>query len=153
NLWADGTVETEVNGPDPRWGMLAPLSQSDVIAVPGGPIYSNSVQRGVTLTNSTDPLSLAEWSETNLINGRTYVSAFAAATRTQTNTSPVGRRVFKTFDLLLRPLKIEFPGLAGAQYAYDSHGRLASQVLGSGPQARTNLLFYDNSGNLTNVTD
>jgi hypothetical protein len=75
----DGTVETAVDGPDPRWGMLAPLSQSEVIELPGGPTYSSSVQRGATLTNSTDPLSLVQWTETNRINGRTYRSAFAAA--------------------------------------------------------------------------
>ncbi|MBA7695691.1 Virginiamycin B lyase [subsurface metagenome] len=66
--WADGTVVTKVMGPDPRWGMLAPIQQSLTIATPGGLQYVIETSRTVTLTNPDDLLSLETLTDTLTIN-------------------------------------------------------------------------------------
>ena len=48
NAFSDGVVESIVLGPDPRWGMLAPIEVSTVTTFPQGPTYSTSNGRAVT---------------------------------------------------------------------------------------------------------
>ena len=55
---ADGTVLEWVEGPDPRWGMHAPVVTQFNASTPGGVNYSVNTVREVTLLDANDPLNL-----------------------------------------------------------------------------------------------
>lgn len=74
----DGTVTTEVQGPDPRFGMQAPITQRLTVKTPGGLTSTLTTQRSATLTDSANPLSLTTLTDTVTINGRSVVSTLNA---------------------------------------------------------------------------
>jgi len=88
----DGTRVDMVLGPDPRWGMRAPIAASLTVTTPGGKVLTTTTQRAVTLADPGDPLSLRTLTDTVTINGRVFTTVFDAATRTLTRTTPEGRR-------------------------------------------------------------
>lgn len=55
----DGTITTPVEGPDPRFGMQAPILKSLTVATPLGLTSTLTTTRAVTFSNPTNPLSLA----------------------------------------------------------------------------------------------
>lgn len=63
--------------------------------------------------------------------------------------SPVGRTVTVGFDSLERVVETQVEGLAAMDFAYDSHGRLASAIQGS----RKATFSYGSNGFLASVTD
>ena len=151
--YPDGTAVSVVQGPDPRWGMQAPLAASVVITTPGGKVQTTTTQRTVTLTTPTDPLSLATMTETVTINGRALTRAYTASTRTLTITSPTGRKRTGVVDQLGKLVQVQFGGLAASSFAYDSKGRLASATQGSGAGSLTTTLAYGMNGFLQSATD
>lgn len=150
---ADGTTVTLQEGPDPRFGMQAPLAAGLTITTPGGLSLLATAQSTVTLADATNPLSLTQTVDTVAINGRTYVSTFAAANRTITSRTPQGRQSVITLDEQGRPVLEQVPGIDPVSYSYDARGRLTSATQGSGLNARTVTLGYDNNGYFERVTD
>ena len=151
--YPDGTVVHLVQGPDPRWGMQAPLAASTTETTPGGKTHTTTMQRSVTLGSSGDILNLRSLTETVTINGRVSVSAYDAATRTLTSTSPAGRRTSTVADDRGRPVRTQFGDLEPSSFTYDSRGRLASDTQGQGAGSRTNRYGYGSDGFLANITD
>ncbi|MEO8133023.1 MAG: RHS repeat-associated core domain-containing protein [Betaproteobacteria bacterium] len=149
----DGTTVSVALGPDPRWGMQAPVSASVVIATPGGKVSTTTILREAALTSPSNPLSMTAVTETTTINGRAVVRSYAAATRTFTTTSPTGRKKTTVIDLPGKPVQSQFGGLAPRSFAYDAKGRLASAIQGSGAGSRTTTLAYGAAGFLQSVTD
>jgi hypothetical protein len=87
----DGTVTTQTEGPDPRFGMQAPILKSLTVQTPSALTSALTSSRAVTLTNLNDPLSLATQTDTLVINGRTYTSTYTQATRLLSTTTPAGK--------------------------------------------------------------
>src|SRR5262249_15121245 len=60
--YPDGTVETRTVGPDPRFGLLAPVLASVTVTTPGGPTLTLTETRSATLTANSqgNPLSVAQ---------------------------------------------------------------------------------------------
>ncbi len=112
----DGTVTTSVDGPDPRWGMQAPLLSSLEVSTPGGLTSTLSTARSITLSNPEDPLSLATQTDTLVINGRTYTSAFDQTARLVTTTTPAGRTSQVALDAHGRVVQEQVPGLEAVSY-------------------------------------
>src|SRR5262249_35604123 len=131
----DGVVIMLVLGPDPRWGMLAPVAKALATVTPGRLTNVISTDRTVKLANPNDPFSLITSTEINDLNGRDYVSTYTAATRTTTTTTPAGRKIVTTYDSFMRPIREQIASLAATTYAYDSRGRVSALVVGEGPQA------------------
>jgi RHS repeat-associated protein len=150
---ADGTVTTVVLGPDPRFGMLAPLAASRTVTTPGGLTSTTTVSRAATLTDPSNPFSLTQQTDTVVLNGRTYTRVYDAGSRTFTTTSPTGRKVTTTTDTRGRAVLAQDGNLAPVAFTYDARGRLATVTQGSGPSARTTTFAYDSAGNLATVTD
>ncbi len=150
---ADGTTVSVSLGPDPRWGMQAPIARSATITTPDGTVHTTTSQRAMTLTNASDLLSLRTWSETVTVNGRTFTRAYDATTRTLTDTSSTGRRDTTTIDTRGRPVQSQFGGLAASFFIYDSQGRLTTATQGSGADSRTTTFTYGGSGFLQSLTD
>jgi RHS repeat-associated protein len=151
--YPDGTVVSTVLGPDPRWGMRAPLAKSVTVRTPGGKVQTTTTQRAVTLATPGDVLSLRTFSETATVNGRAFTSAYDATTRTLTQTSPTGRRSTAVLDDRGRLVQEQLGDLAPTSYTYDLRGRLATATQGAGTGSRVTSLAYGTDGFLASTTD
>src|SRR5262249_54824073 len=69
---SDGTLFTLQQGPDPRWGMQAPINKHETITTPGGLVWTATVARTANLADPTNLLSLITQTDTATINNRTY---------------------------------------------------------------------------------
>lgn len=144
----DGTTDSETLGPDPVWGLQLPVDISETLTQ--GNLTMNSTGSRVTkLGTSGNPFSVANEKNTQTINGRTYTSTFTGSNHTWVNTSPVGRSLTLGLDSLERIATAQIGGLTATDFAYDSHGRLASATQGT----RKTTFVYDSSGFLSSFTD
>ena len=66
---ADGSVATIQYGPDPRWGMLAPVATSMTLKTPGGLTRTVTTTRTATLSDPNNLLSLTKLTDTITDNG------------------------------------------------------------------------------------
>src|SRR5574341_1075042 len=146
---SDNTVATITEGPDPRFGMQSPLISSMKITTPGGKVYSMSEGRSVTLTDTTNPLSLTTLTDTVSVNGRTYTSVYDAAAKTITASTPAGRQAITTLDSQGRVTQAQVPGLDPLNYSYDAQGRLTTITQG----VRQYTFNYDGLNQLSDITD
>lgn len=155
-LHPDGTSITIQEKSDPRFGMLAPISDSSV-KTPSGLVSVTKAQRTVTLADPSDPLSLQTLIDTSIVNGRTYSSTYTASTRTLISTTPEGRSSTQTLDAKGRPVSAQITGLAPVIYTYNAEGRLETVLRESdGEQRLTKFEYYssgDQAGLLQQVTD
>ncbi|HLK36191.1 MAG TPA: RHS repeat-associated core domain-containing protein [Polyangiaceae bacterium] len=145
----DGTTTATIFGPDPRWGIQAPIANTSTVTTPGGLRRQMSTARAVTLGDPGNPLSLQTQTDTIVVNGRTYTRAYASSTQTVTTTSPAGRQSATTLDNLGRVVKVAPPGLAPIQFSYDPQGH----VTGIAQDTRVSMFSYDSQGFLVSTTD
>jgi len=149
----DGTVTSLVFGPDPRWGMQAPVVSSLTVTTPAGLTRTVTGTRTATLANPSDPLSVLTQIETIAINGRTFTRRYDAATRTLTETSPEGRTRMMMLDAKGRVIQEQVNGREPTTYTYDARGRLSVVREGAGSAVRTSTLAYGSDGFLASLTD
>ena len=151
---ARGIRTTTMLGPDPRWGMAAPLARRlTQTTAEGVVLMTMALTRTVTLADPADPFSLLALTDTVTLNGRTTTTIYDAVHRAQTVTEPGGRVTVTTFDGQGRPLTVSTSGLAPVTYSYDARGRLTTTVEGEGASQRTTVLSYDALGRLSSRTD
>ena len=149
----DGTKVDLTLGPDPRWGMQAPLTSNLSLTLPSNLISTITTTRSVTLADPLDKLSLTSQTDTLNVNGRTYTSAYDATTKTVTITTPQGRKGKVVIDSQGRLVEEQDADLIPVNYTYDSQGRLATVTEGSGTETREVGFTYDSDGNLSTITD
>jgi RHS repeat-associated protein len=149
----DGMMANLMEGPDPRWGMQAPLVSFLTIGTPGGLVSSYTITRAVDLMEPTNPLSLVTMTDTLTINGHSYTSTYVAASQTFTATTPAGRQSTAVVDALGRVTRVQVANLNPTRFSYDARGRLASITQGDGDEARILTLGYNTNGYLATVTD
>jgi RHS repeat-associated protein len=147
--YADGTRTTLVQGPDPRFGMLAPVTKSMTITSPGKLMQTITGERIASLVNPNDPLSLKTLNDTTSINGRTFTSTFDAAAKNITSLTPMGRKTITILDNKGRIVETQVPGIVPVNFTYDSRGRLSSVMQGM----RNSSFSYHVDGNLASITD
>ncbi|MBI2877240.1 MAG: hypothetical protein HYY20_10190 [Candidatus Tectomicrobia bacterium] len=145
----DGTIMTLTEGPDPRFGMQAPVTSRLKITTPSGLTSTQTEARTVTLSDPLNPLSLTRATDTITTNGKTFTQTYDAATRVTTAVTPAGRQTTTTQDAQGRVVETRIPGLEPVRYTYDDRGRLATITQGS----RTSILSYDAQGNLASIID
>jgi RHS repeat-associated protein len=150
---SDGTITTPVEGPDPRFGMQAPLLKSLTVQTPLGLTSTLTTSRAVSLSNPNDPLSMTSQTDTLVINGRTYTSTYNQTNRLLTTTTPQGRTSSVTLDTKGRVAQEQVTGLEAVSYTYDSLGRLSTITQGSGVEARTSTLSYNTKNELISILD
>ena len=97
---ADGTATTLVLGPDPRFGMQAPVRNTFTVTTPGGLSSTTTTQRTVTLGDPANVLSLQSLADTVNANGKTFIRSYNGNTRVLTDTTPQGRTRTVTFDVV-----------------------------------------------------
>lgn len=145
----DGSTFSNVQGTDPRWGMLAPTTSSSTITTPGGHTLTATETRTANLSNPANPFSLTSLTETIKINNRNYTTVYNASTHTFSLASPAGRTGSTVIDTQGRPVSETTPGIAQVSYTYDSQGRLAT-ITQSG---RTTTFAYNAAGYISSITD
>lgn len=146
----DGTVTTTVYGPDPRFGMLAPVVTSLTISTPGGVTSTTTTARAATFAVANESTSqLATLTETTTVNGNAFTTVFDAAAHKVTSTTAAGRTSVSTLDARGRVVLVEVPVITPTSYDYDSRGRLARVTQGSRVVSNT----FDTEGRLATITD
>ncbi len=145
----DGTKVSSSEGPDPRWGMQAPIAQSMTITRPSGLALGITTNRTVTLSDPSNPLSLETQTDTLVVNGRAYSSAFTRSTQTRMITSPAGRKRTELLDVQGRVTELRVPGLAPRLFGYDAKGKLRSVLQGT----RSFSIAYDEKNRPSTLTD
>ena len=150
---SDGTSMSSTLGPDPRFGMAAPVATSVSVSTPGGITATATSERTVTFVNPAgdpqDPANVASIVDQATVNGRTITSSYDATTRTLTTTSPMGRQGSTTFDLFGRVAHSNSPGLPQTHLGYDARGRLSDIDQGT----RNTHYEYDPNGFVESVRD
>jgi RHS repeat-associated protein len=147
----DGTGIRTETGPDPRWGMQAPLMTRQTITTPGTST-SNSLTTTIErqrLIAPNDPQLWQTLTEMVTINGKSYVSTYDKATKVTTYRTPEGRVSTTKLDDQGRVVEAQIPGRLPVQVVYDSWGRVERMTQGD----RTYTLTYDDKDNLQTVTD
>jgi RHS repeat-associated protein len=149
----EGTVIVSEQGPDPRFGMQAPLTKRMSITTPNGLSALVTTEKTAELTDA-NPLSVEKLTTKVTTNSRASQSVYDASNKTLTSTSAAGRQSVSYFDDKGRVVKETVPGLANVYYTYDSRGRLTQIIEGEGDEARTTLISYDpETGYVTKITD
>ncbi len=151
--YADGTVVTVEYGPDPRWGMLAPVATKTTNVTPSGRTRTVTRQRSVTLATISDLLSLTKLTETLSDNGAVSTIIFDGLSRVLTSTTASGRISTATVDAKGRIIQREMAGIAPTSFVYDSRGLISSLSAGSGASSRTTSLTYNSARYLSAVQD
>jgi RHS repeat-associated protein len=149
---ADGTVENITLGPDPRWGMPAPVLTSDTTTTPAGLTSVLTEQRSATLADAANPLSLRTLTDTLTQNGHSFVQTYDAASRTFTTVSAEGRREVVTVDFLGRLVSDQVGSLEPLHVSYDNRGFTTAVGQGAGATDRTLTFTPDSSGNVATIT-
>ena len=150
---ADGTIVTVLQGPDPRFGMQAPIPGTARITLPSGLTSTATTTRTAPLSNANDLLSLTILTETTTVNGQPYTNVFDKASLTYTNTSPAGRVTTSRVNNKRRPALSTVANLFPVGYAYDARGRLSRIEQGIGTHQRTSLIGYNAQGYVDTLTD
>jgi RHS repeat-associated protein len=150
---ADGTTVSTVEGPDPRFGMQAPITKSATVTTPGGLTYLMTNDSRIALTNTNNPSSIRTITDTTTVNGNSWTSTYDAATKTTTTKSPEGRQGTFVEDEKDRVLLEETQGSAPTGYLYDERGRLTKVTFGTGVEARTYTYAYDEKDRLKSEKD
>lgn len=149
----DGTITNTTLDGDPRWKLQAPLTTVSTVTTPGALTSNATFNRTVTLSNPADPLSLMTQTDTLTLNGRTFTSAFTAASKTFVDTSPLNRQTTRVIDTQGRLTSYQFATLNPLAATYDVRGRIATTVFGTGGAARTSTFAYNPAGFLASFTD
>ena len=150
---AHGSKITTKKGPDPRFNMQSPITTASTILLPSGLQSETTASRTVELTDPADPLSLAQQTTRQTVNGKTTTRVYDAETGTLITTTPQGRKSTQTLDDNGRITSIATPSLATTYLNYDDRGRLRTLTQGSGTEARTNTITYDALGNIKRVVN
>ncbi len=154
---ADGTVITETFGPDPRWGMLSPVSVDRVVTLPDGLTHESAFSREIVLADPGDLLSMRRQTDVTNINGQEYTLVFDGDNNSMTTTSPEGRQSVALLDDYGRLSRWQ-SNLASyaASYVYDSRGRLDTVTFGPGDAPAIDQVYdfdYDSRGYIERITD
>jgi RHS repeat-associated protein len=144
----DGTTDNKTMGPDPRWGIQAPVPTL-LSLVRGNLTMTTTFSRTATLGTAGNPFSLTTQSDIETMNGRVYTSVFTGSTKTYVDTTPMGRKTTTVLDALERPSSTQLGTLLPLQFAYDGKGRLSTMTQGP----RITSIAYDANGFLSSVTD
>ncbi len=147
---ADGTRVMLQLGPDPRFGMQAPVAVKQTTVTPKDLIQVLAEQRQATV--SDDPLVGVRLADTMRVDGQPYATAYDPGSRTLTTTDPTGVPSTWVLDALGRVQRSVQAGVASV-YTYDSRGRITAIAVGSGAQQRTGRVAYDDSAAGVTVTD
>ena len=154
----DGTVTRTTLGPDPRWGMRAPIVASETIETPGGRRRVMTGTRSAILRSDSDLLSVESLSDERTYNGRLFQTetvalgdpSAAPTGWTVTDTSAEARHSVTQLDARGRQISFRGAGVtAPFTVRYDAKGRIDRVEQGD----RSIGLAYDAAFRIVAETD
>ena len=155
--YPDGAMMDRIDGPDPRFGMQAPIVKSQTLTTPGGRTQVITRTRSVTLTDPNNLLGLATLTDTLTIDGRTTTTSYDAASRALTFKSPSNRTGTTVLNARGLVTGTQVTGLEATTFSYTAKGQVGIVTEGAGGTARTTVLTYasagPNAGFLTRIDD
>ncbi|MEO8135168.1 MAG: RHS repeat-associated core domain-containing protein, partial [Betaproteobacteria bacterium] len=152
-IYPDGGSSTVQYGPDPRWGMLAPVATSMTLTTPGGLTRTITTTRTATLANLNNLFSLTTLTDTVTDNGAVSTHVYDGATRWFTSTTAAGRSGTLSLDAQGRITQGQIAALAPVGYVYAGNGLLSAITEGSGATSRATSLVYNGARDLSGVSD
>lgn len=147
-ILADGTVGSLTQGPDPRFGMLAPLPNKTTTSLPSGLQSTNIFTRAVTLSDPADKLSLTQQTDTLTQNGKSRTIVYDAINKTFTSTSAQGRTGITQLNDQGHQISSQITDLNSISIEYDSRGRATRMSTGMGLDLRETAYHYYESGDM-----
>ena len=148
----DGTVVGHVQGSDPRFGMVAPVSRESVIQLPSGLTSVTTGERTVRLDGGA-PAGLAELVDRVTHGDRTSTHTWTGATQTWRTVTASGRDTESTVDTLGRPLRGRVASLPETSFERDTRGRLVEIRREAGGAARVASFAYGEDGLLATTSN
>ena len=149
----DGTETFRKPGPDPRFGLAAPVTDNLTVTTPAGLKQVIATTRSAALEDKSAPLSHSSLGQSVSVNTRVTTAAYDGATRTWQSTTPEGRQSTTLLDEKGRPVSRQSGGLAPFGFGYDSRGRLVASTAGAGAEQRNVGYSYGSDGFLESITD
>ncbi|MEQ1860824.1 MAG: RHS repeat-associated core domain-containing protein [Chthoniobacteraceae bacterium] len=153
SVFPTGTTLALTLGPDPRFSMQAPTESGRIFTTPGGKVLTLSRTQTAALGDPDDPFSLTTLTQTLALNGQTFTRAYDAATRTSTETSPLGRTRTFTGDAQGRVTRRSYANVLATTFAYDARGRRISAKTGAAAALRETRFTYNAAGFLASIVD
>ena len=149
----DGSATTVQYGPDPRFGMQAPVATSVILKTPAGRTRTITTTRTAMLSDPNNLFSLTKLTDTVTDNGVVSTREYDGTSRVWTGTTADGRSGTLKVDALGRMTQVQTAGLAPVDFAYDGHGLLSTVTEGAGATSRTTNLTYNSARNLSGISD
>ncbi|MCP5526849.1 MAG: hypothetical protein H7A47_08600 [Verrucomicrobiales bacterium] len=147
---ANGLVTRWTEGPDPQFGMQAPLAAQVTDTTPMGLERIRTVESSATTVLAADRARLDTLTVKTALNGRLSTATYTNTNRTIRLVSPEGRQQALVLDPQGRPVEWRVPGLDRISVSYDERGRLDGLRDGT----REWTYAYDaDTGFLSQVTD
>jgi RHS repeat-associated protein len=142
----DGTVTAQQTGPDPRFGMEAPIVTRTTVKAPSN--LQSVVTQGRKITEISG-LEVTGLADTVAVNGKKTISNYWGRDKYVVSTSPAGRKSYSYFDSKGRVVADSIPGILAVHYMYDDKGFLTQSRQGN----RVTNFTYDSRGRLQTITD
>jgi RHS repeat-associated protein len=148
-----GNVSSYVTANDPRFGVLAPFTQSSNMSVPNSPIQiSSQTSKTAVLSDAQNPLSLTSLTSATQIQNdptRVFTVNYQASSRTSRSVSAENRTFVQKLNANGQPSSFQVGALLPLNFTYDAHGRLTQSSQG----IRNTKLSYDQFSNIASSTD
>ena len=157
--YPDGSQDKAFVDPDPRFGFASPFVSFYRHMEPDLSSRAFNASRSVTLSNSSNPLSVKSLVDTitpvdshqNALPGAPETIDYERASNTITSTTGLARKEIVTLDSKGRVVNRNFgAGLDPLKYSYDSVGRLTGVAAGSASIATFSI---DSASRYTGVTN
>jgi len=151
--FSDGMMQEFTSGPDPLYGMQAPVSTESAFWTPNGLTQIISSTHSAELTNAGDPSSLQSRTDQVEINGRTFTRVYERATNRSTITTPEGRISSYTQNSMEQLVERQLGNLNPVTFGYDTLGRLSTVAYTVDADPANVAFQYDNQGRITSFVD
>jgi RHS repeat-associated protein len=144
----DGTITAVTRGPDPRFGLQAPITETTV-RLPSGLLKTTKVHRGVVGADPSDPFGVFVETDSIIVNNRAGTTSFDRSTNVSVQRSAAGRIKTEEYDGLGRPISTTLGGRATINALYNENDQLTDISYGD----RTEHYTFDALGRLETQTD
>lgn len=150
---SNGLTIARAMGPDPRFGLLSPVVDEEILSTPNGVQQATTYTYTAMANQPGSQIGDLDLRTVRTVNGHDWTMEYTAATRTWVVTSPEGRTHSSVFDEQQQLLQVRLPGFATISYTYDARGRLTGTLQDDGMQQRALIFDYDDNGFLDLYSD